>query len=93
MFKKSVSSVEGAEESIGEDILRKFKSLGIAVIGSPMGTEGVEGELYPLKDATDSTVTKGGDPGKVVGGPALPLSTPKGGVEGALFIRNRSRME
>lgn len=87
-YKKSVSSVEGADESTGEDILRKFKSLGIAAIGSPIG---MECELSSFKDATEDTVTSGGEPGKVVGGPEAPL-TPKG-VEGALFIRKRSRME
>lgn len=74
MFKKFKSLI-GGTCSTGVVILRKLRSLGIAVIGSPIITDC----LASLRDATEETVTNGVDPGKEVGG-----------VEGALFIRNLS---
>ena len=70
-----------------EDIFKKLRSLGIATIGSPIGGEG--GPSF--KEATELTVSSGGDPGKVEGGPACALRTP--GLDGALFMRSRSLKE
>lgn len=84
IFKKS--STDGPFVSIG-DIFKKLRSFGISAMGSPIAGEG--GASF--SDATEETVTKGGEPGKELGGPTDALRVP--GLDGALFIRNLSLIE
>ena len=68
-------------------MLRKSRSSSdIAVIGSPIGS----GYRTSLRDATEETVTRGGEPGKDEGGGRVILG---GGDEGALFMRSLSLNE
>lgn len=87
-FKKFNSSLAPVGLISVGDMLRKFRSCGIVVIGSPMGM----GYCASFSDETDETVTRGAEPGNDGGGEDAPRRA-LGGEEGALFIRRRSRSE
>ena len=68
------------------DIFRKFTSVSVGVMGSPMGTRTSFNEML------EETVTNGGEPGNEGGGVDI-FKVISLGFVGALLILSRSRIE